>query len=51
MIEKAIQAQMLTDGDRVVIYDAARLPPPVAAWFDANIPAELREAGGGSYAA
>jgi aminoglycoside/choline kinase family phosphotransferase len=24
---------------------------PVAAWFDANIPAELREAGGGSYAA
>jgi hypothetical protein len=23
---------------------------PVAAWFDANIPAELREAGGGSYA-
>jgi aminoglycoside/choline kinase family phosphotransferase len=22
---------------------------PVAAWFDANIPAELREAGGGSY--
>jgi aminoglycoside/choline kinase family phosphotransferase len=23
---------------------------PVAAWFDANIPAELRQAGGGSYA-
>ena len=34
MIERAIQAQMLTDGDRVVIYDAARLPPPAAAWFD-----------------
>ena len=23
---------------------------PVAAWFDANIPAELREAGGGTWA-
>jgi len=23
---------------------------PVAAWFDAHIPAELRQAGGGSYA-
>ena len=23
---------------------------PVAAWFDANVPAELRQAGGGSYA-
>lgn len=34
MIEQPIQAQMLTDGDRVVIYDAARLPPPAAAWFD-----------------
>ena len=34
MSDRAIQAQMLTDGDRVVIYDAARLPPPVAAWFD-----------------
>lgn len=34
VIERAIQAQMLTDGDRVVIYDAARLPPPAAAWFD-----------------
>lgn len=34
MIERAIQAQMLTDGDRVVIYDAARLPAPAAAWFD-----------------
>ena len=34
MIERAIQAQMLTDGDRVVIYDVARLPAPAAAWFD-----------------
>ncbi len=24
---------MLTDGERIVIYDAARLPPPTPAWF------------------
>lgn len=33
MIEQPIQAQMLTDGDRVVIYDAARLPAPPPGWF------------------
>ncbi|HWS27809.1 MAG TPA: 3-deoxy-D-manno-octulosonic acid kinase [Xanthomonadales bacterium] len=33
MIEQPIQAQMLTDGDRVVIYDAARLPAPQPGWF------------------
>lgn len=33
MIEQPIQAQMLTDGDRVVIYDAARLPAPPPDWF------------------
>lgn len=33
MIEQPIQAQMLTDGDRVVIYDAARLPAPGPSWF------------------
>jgi 3-deoxy-D-manno-octulosonic acid kinase len=33
VIETPIQARMLTDGDRVVIYDAARLPPPAPAWF------------------
>ena len=33
MIEQPIQAQMLTDGDRVVIYDAARLPAPPPSWF------------------
>lgn len=33
MIEKPIQAQLLTEGDRVVIYDAARLPAPAAGLF------------------
>jgi len=33
VIEQPIQAQMLTDGDRVVIYDAARLPAPPPSWF------------------
>jgi 3-deoxy-D-manno-octulosonic acid kinase len=33
VIEQPIQAQMLTDGDRIVIYDAARLPAPAPAWF------------------
>jgi len=33
VIEQPIQAQMVTDGDRIVIYDAARLPTPAPAWF------------------
>jgi 3-deoxy-D-manno-octulosonic acid kinase len=33
VIEQPIQAQMLTDGNRIVIYDAARLPAPAPAWF------------------
>ncbi|MCC6593114.1 MAG: 3-deoxy-D-manno-octulosonic acid kinase [Xanthomonadales bacterium] len=32
--EQPIQAEMLTEGARVVIFDAARLPRPHAHWFD-----------------
>jgi 3-deoxy-D-manno-octulosonic acid kinase len=31
--EKAIQAQILNEGERIVIYDAARLAPPPRDWF------------------
>ena len=36
MIEQGIAAQMVMDGDRIVIHDAASLPAPPPAWFDAD---------------
>ncbi len=33
LIDTAIQAQMVVDDDRIVIYDAARMPTPPAPWF------------------
>ncbi|MFO1495044.1 MAG: 3-deoxy-D-manno-octulosonic acid kinase [Lysobacterales bacterium] len=34
VVVRPIQAQLWTEGDRVVIYDAARLPAPAASLFD-----------------